>query len=78
MAWIFYVQRDYPKAQPLFEKAVELETDKGRLATYHHALGWIFVNTKQPDRARDQFRQALGLNPDLQGAKDGLALLDKR
>ena len=23
MAWIFYVQRDYPKAQPLFEKAVK-------------------------------------------------------
>jgi Tfp pilus assembly protein PilF len=48
------------------------------VAQYRHALGWIFVNVRQPDKARDQFKQALELNPELQGAKEGLAQVEKR
>ena len=39
-------------------------------------FGWIYLNLKQPTRARPQFEQALALNPELQGAKDGLAVIE--
>jgi superkiller protein 3 len=76
MAWVYYVQRKYDQALPLFEQAVELERDKPRLAQYRHALGWIYLNLKQPAKARPQFEQALALNPELEGAKDGLAVIE--
>lgn len=77
MGWAYYVQRDYEKALPAFQRAIELETDRGRVAQYRHALGWIYLNTGQKATARDQFAQALQLNPELQGARDGLELADK-
>jgi tetratricopeptide (TPR) repeat protein len=78
LAWIAYVQAAYPKAQPLFERAIELDSDRARQAQYRHALGWSYVNTHQASRAREQFVKALELNPDLQGARDGLAQLDRQ
>jgi tetratricopeptide (TPR) repeat protein len=69
------VQKQYDKAQPDFEKAVELEKDPSRNAEYRHALGWIYVNAKQYPQAKEQFTRALEENPDLQGAKDGLQVI---
>ncbi|HYU18022.1 MAG TPA: tetratricopeptide repeat protein [Chloroflexota bacterium] len=78
LAWIFYSRRDYEQASPLFEKAIDLDRDPGRVAQYRHALGWIFLNGKRMAEAREQFTRALELNPGLQGAKDGLALLQNK
>jgi tetratricopeptide (TPR) repeat protein len=72
---MFYVQKQYDKAQPNFEKAVALEKDPGRNAEYRHALGWIYLNAKQYDKAKAEFTRALEENPDLQGAKDGLQVI---
>jgi Tfp pilus assembly protein PilF len=38
-------------------------------------LGWIYLNTKQWNKAKQEFNKALEENPDLQGAKDGLQVL---
>ncbi|HLI25436.1 MAG TPA: tetratricopeptide repeat protein [Chloroflexota bacterium] len=75
---IYYQRRDYPRAQPLLEKAVELERNPARLASYRHALGWIYFHAKDFAAAREQFTKALELSPNLQGARDGLALLAGR
>ena len=65
VGWVFYVQKEYDKAQPEFEKAVELEKDPTKNATYRHALGWIYLNTKQYTKAKEEFTRALEENPDL-------------
>jgi tetratricopeptide (TPR) repeat protein len=75
LAWVHYGRREYDRAEPLFLRAIELDHDRGRLAQYRHALGWIYLNARRPTEARDQFTRALELNPNLQGARDGLALL---
>ena len=75
LGWVFYVQKDYVNAQPNFEKAVALEKDPTRNATYRHALGWSYVNTKQCDKAKQEFTKALEENPDLDGAKEGLQVV---
>jgi tetratricopeptide (TPR) repeat protein len=75
LAWIHYGRREYDQAEPLFARAIELDRDAGRVAQYRHALGWIYVTSKRPAEAREQFTRALELNPGLQGARDGLALL---
>lgn len=75
---IYYQRRDYPRAQPMLEKAVELERNPARLASYRHALGWIYYHAKDYAAAREQFSKALELSPNLQGARDGLALLAGR
>jgi tetratricopeptide (TPR) repeat protein len=75
LGWVFYVQKDYVNAQPNFEKAVALEKDPSRNATYRHALGWSYVNTKQWDKAKQEFTKALEENPDLDGAKEGLQVV---
>ena len=77
LGWVFYVQKQYDKAQPNFERAVELERDPGRNAAYRHALGWIYVSMKETAKARQEFTKALELNPQLEGAKEGLQVLDK-
>jgi Tfp pilus assembly protein PilF len=69
------VQKQYDKAQPNFEKAVDLEKDPSRNATYRHALGWTYVKTKQNVKAKVEFTKALEENPDLEGAKEGLQVL---
>ena len=76
LGWMFYVQKQYDKAQPNFEKAAALEKDPAHNAEYRHALGWIYLNAKQYDKARAEFTRALEENPDLQGAKDGLQVLN--
>lgn len=75
---IYYQRRDYARAQPMLERAVQLERNPARLASYRHALGWIYFHAKQTDAAREQFTKALELSPNLQGARDGLALLARR
>jgi tetratricopeptide (TPR) repeat protein len=75
LGWVYYVQKDYANAQPNFEKAVALEKDPSRNATYRHALGWSYVNTKQWDKAKQEFTRALEENPDLDGAKEGLQVV---
>ncbi|MCC7368236.1 MAG: tetratricopeptide repeat protein [Chloroflexi bacterium] len=75
LAWIHYARREYDRAEPLFVRAIELDRDAGRLAQYRHALGWIYLSAKRTGEAREQFTRALELNPNLQGAKDGLAML---
>jgi tetratricopeptide (TPR) repeat protein len=77
MGWVYYVQKEYEKAQPNFEKAVELEKDPAKNATYRHALGWVYVNTKQYARAKQEFTRALEENPDLQGAREGLQVVEQ-
>lgn len=76
LGWVFYVQKQYDRARPNFERAIELEQDPLRNAAYRHALGWIYLSMKQPDQARQQFTKALELNPQLEGAKEGLQVLD--
>jgi tetratricopeptide (TPR) repeat protein len=75
LGWVFYVQKDYEKAQPYFEKAVNLEKDPGKNAAYRHALGWIYLNTKQYAKAKQEFTRALEENPELEGAREGLQAL---
>lgn len=75
---IYYHRRDYARAQPLFERAIELERNPARNASYRHALGWIYLASKQESQAREQFTKALELSPGLQGARDGLARLGGR
>jgi len=53
----------------------ELETQPLRKAQYLHALGWINLKSGNRDQARQDFTQALALDPGLQGAKDGLQAL---
>jgi tetratricopeptide (TPR) repeat protein len=77
LGWVFYVQKQYEKAQPEFEKAVELEKDPVKNATYRHALGWIYLNTKQYAKAKQEFTRALEENPELDGAREGLQVLEK-
>ncbi len=77
LGWVHYVKKEYEAAQPLFEKAVDLEKDAAKNATYRHALGWIYLNTKQYDKARNEFTKVLEESPDLEGAKEGLQMLDK-
>ncbi len=77
LGWVFYVQKQYDNAGPAFEKAVEREKDPSKNATYRHALGWVYVNTKQYDRARQSFTKALEEDPHLDGARDGLAAVER-
>ncbi len=76
LGWVFYVQKEYEKAQPNFEKAVDLEKDPGKNAAYRHALGWIYLNTKQYAKAKTEFTKALEENPELDGAREGLQVLE--
>jgi tetratricopeptide (TPR) repeat protein len=76
LGWVFYVQKEYDKAQPYFEHAVELEKDPAKNAAYRHALGWIYMNTKQYDKAKTEFTKALQENPELDGARQGLQVLE--
>jgi tetratricopeptide (TPR) repeat protein len=77
LGWLFYVQKLYDRAQPDFQKAIDLEKDPTRNAQYRHGLGWADLNLKQYDQARQEFTKALELDPKLDGARDGLAALDK-
>lgn len=78
LGWVFYVQKVYDRAQPYFERAIALEKNPARNSTYRLALGWIHVNQKRYEDARKEFTKALELNPDLQGARDGLQVVDQQ
>jgi len=75
LAWIHYARREYDLAEPLFGRAIDLDHDAARVAQYRHALGWIMLSSRRPSEAREQFTKALELSPNLQGARDGLKLL---
>jgi superkiller protein 3 len=75
LAWIHYARREYDRAEPLFGRAIELDHDGGRVAQYRHALGWIMLSARRSAEAKEQFTKALELSPNLQGARDGLKLL---
>ena len=75
IGWIYYVQRQYLKAQPYLEQAAALETQPLRKAQYLHVLGWINLKAGNKSEARQDFTQALALDPSLQGARDGLQAL---
>jgi tetratricopeptide (TPR) repeat protein len=75
LAWIRYARREYDQAEPLFNRAIELDHDPAHVAQYRHALGWIMLSERRNTEAREQFIRALELNPNLQGARDGLKAL---
>jgi tetratricopeptide (TPR) repeat protein len=72
------VQKQYEQAAPYFERAIELEKDRSRLAQYLHALGWVHLHAQRFQQSRTAFDKALELAPDLVGARDGLKALGSR
>ena len=61
--------------RPLFEIAVAADRDPARLAQYRQALGWSYLRLGRGPLAREQFTQALRLDPSVQSAREGLAAL---
>ncbi|MBI4213478.1 MAG: tetratricopeptide repeat protein [Chloroflexi bacterium] len=68
-----YFQGDYERAREPLEAAVRLERNKDRLSTYRHVLGWVYLRSDLLDEAQVEFEGALTLNPQFEGARDGLA-----
>src|SRR6266851_4153844 len=60
-AEIYGVQRNAQSAEAELQKALEI--DRNYIAAYS-ALGALFINTKQQERAIDQYRKILALRPD--------------
>jgi len=75
LAWIASRRGEDVRAARLFEVAVAADRDPGRLAQYRQGLGWSYLRLGRAGEARDQFTQALGADPSLQGARDGLVKL---
>ena len=51
------------------------DRDPARLAQYRQALGWSYLRLGRGPLAREQFSQALLLDPTLHSAREGLAAL---
>ena len=68
-----YFQGDYERAREPLEAAVRLERNRDRLSTYRHVLGWVYLKLEMLDQAQTEFDAALALNPQFEGAKEGLA-----
>jgi tetratricopeptide (TPR) repeat protein len=68
----YYLQRDYARAQEPLERAIQIERSPARLSAYQHVLGWTYFNNGALDRAEAAFQQALTIDPDLDGARQGL------
>lgn len=49
-------EKDYARAKPYFERALEIEPN---LAMAHLDLGAVYMNTGEPEAAREQFRLAI-------------------
>lgn len=67
-----YFLGDYERAREPLEAAIRLEHNRDRLSTYQHVLGWVYLKSDQLDAAQAQFQAALAVNPQLDGARDGL------
>jgi tetratricopeptide (TPR) repeat protein len=78
LGWVFYVQKQYEQSLPHFERAIELERDRSRLAQYLHATGWVHLHAQRFQQSRAAFDKALELTPDLVGAREGLKALGNR
>jgi tetratricopeptide (TPR) repeat protein len=69
----YYSSGDYAHAEEPLVKAVQLESNPIRLSSYKHVLGWTYLRKGALDSAEAQFRGALDLSPNLEGARQGLA-----
>jgi len=75
LGWLASRRGDDARAAPLFELAVASDRDPARLAQYRQALGWSYLRLGRGAPAREQFTQALALDPSVQSAREGLAVL---
>ena len=75
LGWLASRRGDDARAAPLFEIAVASDRDPARLAQYRQALGWSYLRLGRGELAREQFTQALKLDPSVQSAREGLAAL---
>jgi tetratricopeptide (TPR) repeat protein len=75
LGWLASRRGDDARAAPLFEIAVASDRDPARLAQYRQALGWSYLRLGRGSLAREQFTQALALDPTIQSAREGLAAL---
>jgi tetratricopeptide (TPR) repeat protein len=75
LGWIASRRGDDARAAPLFEAAVAADRNPARLAQYRQALGWSYLRLGRGPLAREQFSQALLLDPSLHSAREGLATL---
>jgi Flp pilus assembly protein TadD len=71
----YYTSGDYVNAEEPLVKAVELERNPVRLSSYKHVLGWTYLRKGSLANAEAEFRGALDLSPNLEGARQGLATL---
>jgi len=69
----YYTSGDFVHAAEPLEKAVALEKNSVRLSSYKHVLGWTYLRNGSLDGAEAEFRGALDLTPNLDGARQGLA-----
>jgi tetratricopeptide (TPR) repeat protein len=70
-----YLQGNLHPARGPLERAVQLERSPLPLSSYRHALGWVYLRTGALDEAEHELREALVLNPRLDGAREGLRVL---
>jgi tetratricopeptide (TPR) repeat protein len=70
-----YLQGILDPARGPLERAVQLERNPLPLSSYRHALGWVYLRTGALDEAEHELREALTLNPALDGAREGLRVL---
>jgi tetratricopeptide (TPR) repeat protein len=75
LGWIASRRGDDARAAPLFEAAVAADRAPARQAQYRQALGWSYLRLGRGPLAREQFSQALLLDPSLHSAREGLATL---
>jgi tetratricopeptide (TPR) repeat protein len=75
LGWIASRRGDDARAAPLFEAAVAADRAPARQAQYRQALGWSYLRLGRGPLAREQFTQALQLDPSLHSAREGLATL---
>lgn len=71
----YYFQGDFARAQEPLVRVTQIERDPLRLSSYRHVLGWTYLRMGSLDSSEKEFHQALALNPDLAGARQGLAAI---
>lgn len=70
----YYYKGDLEKAEESFRKAIELDPNSG--APYH-SLGILYYTQGMVEEARQAWRKALELDPSIQGAKEGLMMIEQ-